>query len=91
MLPSREFVEARLLPMLNSGDIGLVDKSIQQVLEIINTMLELSDEEQRYVNAVAEGELHLEYLFPDNLAEAARLAKHPALLRKIQNVRQEKT
>ena len=81
MIPSREFVEARLLPMLNSGDIGLVDKSIQQVLEIINTMLELSD----------EGELHLECLVPDNLAGAARLAKHPALLWKIHNVQQEKT
>ncbi len=84
-------IETRLLPMLNSGDIGLVDKSIQQAFEIIKPMLDLSDSELKYVNAVAEGELHLAYLFPKDAGEATRLAKHPALLWKIQNVRQEKT
>lgn len=84
-------IETRLLPMINSGDIGLVDKSIQQAFEIIKPMLDLSENELKYVNAVAEGELRLEYLFPKDSGEATRLAKHPALLWKIQNVRQEKT
>ena len=80
-------IEDRLLPMLNTGDVALVDKSIQQAYEIIKALLVLSDEEQRYANAVAEGELRLEYLFPNNTKEAARLVKHPALLWKIHNVK----
>jgi predicted nucleotidyltransferase component of viral defense system len=83
-------IETKLLPMLNSEDIDLVDKSIQKAFDIISSILVLSDDELKYVNAVAEGELHLEYLFPDNLSEAERLANHPALLWKIHNVQQEK-
>jgi len=81
-------IEDRLLPMLNTEDRELVDKSIHKAYEIIEALLLLSDEEQRYVNEVTEGELRLEYLFPNNPKEAARLAKHPALLWKIQNVQQ---
>ena len=68
------------------------DVSEGDVVYVANLSVDLvlSDDELKYVNAVAEGELHLEYLFPDNLSEAKRLANHPALLWKIHNVQQEK-
>jgi predicted nucleotidyltransferase component of viral defense system len=87
---SHQSIETRLLPMLNMGNSSLIDKSIQQAFEIIKSFLVLSDDELAYVNAVAEGELHLEYLFPNDKAEAERLAEHPALLWKIKNVRETK-
>jgi len=52
-------IETRLLPMLNSEDIDLADKSIQKAFEIISSLLMLSDDELKYVDAVSEGELHL--------------------------------
>ncbi|MDZ7844744.1 MAG: nucleotidyl transferase AbiEii/AbiGii toxin family protein [Anaerolineales bacterium] len=83
-------IETRLLPMLSIRDIDMIDKSIHEALEIIASVLELSAGELKYINAVTQGELHLEYLFPDNISAAERLANHPALLWKIHNVQQEK-
>lgn len=37
-------------------------------------MLKLSADELKYINAVTKGELRLEYLFPDNLSAAEKLA-----------------
>lgn len=80
MIPSREFIEQA------AAQTGYQAPSLEKV--IIEALLVLSDEEQRYVNEVSEGALRLEYLFPNNPKEAARLTKHPALLWKIQNVQQ---
>jgi hypothetical protein len=55
--------------------------------ELIAGLLTLSQNELDYFAAIQRGELQLELLFPDQPAEAARLAGHPALQWKLANVR----
>jgi len=40
-----------------------------------------------YLAAIHQGELRPELLFPTDAGEAARIAAHPAILWKVQNVR----
>jgi hypothetical protein len=49
--------------------------------------LSLHTHEEEYINAIHRGDLHMELLFPDEPAEAVRLAGHPAILWKLENVR----
>jgi hypothetical protein len=49
--------------------------------------LALEAHEQEYIAAIHRGELRLEVLFPNDPAEAQRIAGHPAILWKLGNAR----
>lgn len=54
---------------------------------MLSPFLGLDPRERNYTQAIQTGELRLDLLFPDNAAEAARLAEHPAIRWKILNAR----
>jgi hypothetical protein len=60
---------------------------IERAWNAIDKFLKLESDEAAYGAAVAQGELKPELLFPDNLEEAGRVAAHPAILWKLQNVK----
>jgi hypothetical protein len=49
--------------------------------------LTLEPHEEEFITAVQRGELLPELLFPDDPKEAERIAAHPAILWKMENVR----
>jgi hypothetical protein len=66
-----------------SGD-ELVERAYKKVAEFVD----LTPNEGAYHDAVQRGELRLELLFPHDAEEATRLRSHPALLWKVQNIRE---
>lgn len=79
-------IAERLSPML-AGDAPVRLELIERAWHAIDEFLKLESDEAAYVTAVAHGELKPELLFPDNLEEAGRVAAHPAILWKLQNVK----
>jgi hypothetical protein len=79
-------VAEHLLPMLSGSASYRADKLLEQAWSRVEPLLSLEANEQEYVAAVQRGELRLDLLFPDNAAEATRLASHPAIQWKIANV-----
>ena len=79
-------VTEQLLPMLSSElkpDAGqLVEKAWSRVAPL----LKLEAHEEEYIASVHEGSLRLDLLFAGDATEAARLARHPAIQWKIQNI-----
>jgi len=76
-------VSQQLTPMLSS--VGRLDagKLAAAAWEAVAPLVHLSADETAFFAAVDRGDLRLELLFPDDIAEAARLALHPALQWKI--------
>lgn len=87
-LVSDEVVQKQLLPMLvdpaGVTATSLVDTAWPRVAPFV----QLSEAEAGYFRAVTAGELKTELLFPSDAAEATRLARHPALLWRVANVRE---
>src|SRR5665647_621037 len=55
--------------------------------EALAPLVHLTLDETAFFAAIDQGDLRLELLFPDDAAEAIRLALHPALQWKITNAR----
>jgi predicted nucleotidyltransferase component of viral defense system len=77
----------QLVPMLIVGAVPMRADLVEASWNLAGRFVELEPREHAYVVAVDHGDLPLEVLFPDQPNEAARLARHPALLWKIANVR----
>ena len=80
-------ITRELIPLLTSNETVLVEDRIVRAWQLLTNFLALSESEEEYVTAISGGDLPLNILFPSRSAEAERLAKHPALAWKIQNVR----
>lgn len=84
---SDRIVAEQLLPMLASkAKISAADL-VERAWHRLEPLVSLSPIENEYCSAVQRGNLKLDLLFPDDAAETARLARHPAILWKIENVR----
>ena len=79
-------ITERLSPML-AGPALVRDELIERAWGAIGGFLSLKPDEEAFIAAVQQGELRPEMLFPDDSEEAGRLVKHPAILWKIQNVK----
>ena len=86
LLTERALVE-QLAPMLAGVTTFRVEDMLARVWATVAPLLSLDAHEEAYLAAIEQGELKPELLFPDDSIIAARVAEHPAILWKIQNVR----
>lgn len=82
-------VAQQLTPMLSSVERLDAGKLAAAAWEAVAPLVHLSADEAAFFAAVDRGDLRLELLFPDDIAEAARLALHPALQRKTINAQRK--
>ena len=93
---TRERLEARinerviseqLAPML-AGDVELDSSSlVGNAWSRVGKLLALGPSEERFLANLQEGKLSTELLFQGDLEEARRIAGHPAIQWKVENVR----
>jgi len=84
-LTDRDITE-RLGPML-AGPAPVRHELIERAWHSLGGFLSWDLNEEAYTTAIQQGELKPELLFPDDPVEAGRVAVHPAILWKIQNVK----
>lgn len=80
--------QEQLVPMLSAGATPDPDQLFDTAWSVAEPLLDLTPQEREYVEAIHKGELRLDLLFPDDPAQATKLAGHPAILWKLRNVRQ---
>jgi hypothetical protein len=78
----------QLAPMIIANVTPDIVELVHRTWSVLQGFLRLSANESEYVAAIYRGELRADLLFPDDPAEAGRLANHPAIQWKIINVRQ---
>ena len=78
-------VRNQLYPMLVEGDSPDPVSLFEKAWHIMTPLLELSEMERAFVDRLQIGELHPEWLFPDDLTLADRVRQNPMLLWKAQN------
>jgi hypothetical protein len=81
-------IEEQLLPMLQGNARPLASELKEKAWFVMEPLVTLDEAEREYVDRVHAGELSAELLFPDDEELVGRLARHPVLLWKIENVRQ---
>ena len=74
-------VEEMPHPLLRDGERPDAHELLDRVAEIIGPWLNLSANEEEYVDRLQSGQLMPELLFPQDREMADRLRQHPALLR----------
>lgn len=77
----------QLAPLLARGATFRSGNVVERAWERVAPLLALDAHEQEYIAAIHRGELRLDLLFPNDPAEAQRIAGHPAILWKLANVR----
>jgi len=80
-------IAQELTPLLTSDDANHARAMIERAWQVIGPLLSLRKNERDYIAAISGGDLNLSLLFPQDKQEAKRLARHPALLWKMTNVR----
>lgn len=81
-------IDEQLAPMLMTGESPRPRDLVQSAWARVSPLLLLAPNEEAYLTAVQRGEVRSELLFPNDAAEARRLAGHPVILWKAQNVRE---
>ena len=80
-------IAEQLIPMLMK-DAPLQPKILmERSWAALSHLMTLEEKEAEYIDALENGALHPELLFPHNPEEAERVALHPAILWKLINVR----
>jgi predicted nucleotidyltransferase component of viral defense system len=80
-------VSEQLGPMLSAAVTLRPDELAELAWSRVGPLISLEAHEEEYITAIHRGDLRLDLLFPDDAAESARLALHPAILWKLENVR----
>jgi len=80
-------IEEQLVPMLHSAEHPIADELKERAWYVVEPLVTLDGAEREYIDRVHAGELSPELLFPDDEELTKRLARYPALLWKIENVR----
>ena len=86
-LVTEHTVVEQLGPMLVADEIPGAKDLVERAWAVVGPLLTLEANEKAYLAAVHQAVLRAELLFPDEPAEAARIASHPAILWKVENVR----
>ncbi len=79
-------VAERLTPLLSFAAPDR-EELIERAWSVLNRFLTINPEEREFLDAIQRGVLKPDLLFPDDAKEAGRLATHPAMLWKIENVK----
>ena len=80
-------IEEHLVPMLQRAEQPMADELKTRAWQVVEPLVTLDDAEREYIERVHAGELIPTLLFPDDEELADQLARCPALLWKIENVR----
>jgi hypothetical protein len=86
---TREFIDEQLVPMIATSSSADVEELCDRAWTVVAPFTQLNDDEEKYVNEIHNAALRPELLFPEDSAEARRLASHPAIRWKVENVRQQ--
>jgi len=76
-------IKRNLIPLLHVGEQIVTDAFKQTVSQFIETLFELTEMEQKYIDSFHVGEFNPELLFDKEIAD--RLKKHPMALWKMMN------
>ena len=87
---SAKVVSEQLLPMLVAGQDADAANLVDRAWGRVASLVELTRDEALYFEGIRTGELRVYLLFPSDPATGARIAQHPSLLWKIQNVQKHK-
>lgn len=85
---TEEQIERQLWPLLTEGAHPDIGEMHGLVSPLVSQLVDLREEERRFVEGVLEGELNPEPLCPGDHELEDRIRSHPALLWKLQNVRE---
>ncbi len=80
-------IEEQLRPMLNSSTTVSTGTLKADAWKVIAPLLELNENERKYIDRIHMGELQPELLFADDHDLCTRVRQHPALAWKVQNVK----
>ena len=80
-------VETQLFPVLTGADRPDRDRLVQECWDVVAPLLELTDSEREFVDALQEGRLEPDLLGIEDTALTDRIRRHPALLWKVHNAR----
>ncbi|MFU8786677.1 MAG: nucleotidyl transferase AbiEii/AbiGii toxin family protein, partial [Candidatus Izemoplasmataceae bacterium] len=76
-------IKRNLIPLLHVGETIDIDDFKQTVSQFIETLFELTETEQKYIDSFNEGKFNPELLFHRTIAD--RLKEHPMALWKMMN------
>jgi len=76
-------IKRNLIPLLHVGETIDIDDFKQTVSQFIETLFELTETEQKYIDSFNEGKYNPELLFDKTIAN--RLKEHPMVLWKMKN------
>lgn len=85
-----QVIESQLIPMLPTAEPPDATELVDRAWDVVAPFVELSPAEADYVDAVGNGELKPETLFPDDTELAKIIETHPAIRWKIENVRKHR-
>lgn len=86
-LVSAGFLYEHLTPMLVAGSLPEIGRLIEKAWAVAGRFVTLEANEIAYVTAIEQGAFFIGLLFENDPNEAHRLARHPAILWKVANVR----
>ena len=86
LVTDRVIVE-QVAPLLNVEIEPRAVDLIEKAWAVVGEFFDLSAEEKDYVESASHGDLRTELLFPGDAQEAMRIAAHPAIQWKINNVK----
>ncbi len=81
-------IQEQLIPMLRNDEHSTATELKEQAWSVVEPLITLDETEREYTDRVHTGELLPELLFPDDERLAGQLKRHPALLWKVENVKQ---
>lgn len=84
-------VDEQLVPMLDSRQQAKAATLVENAWSVLAPLVALSADEAAYLDAVNEGAVLTNLLFTDDPTEARRLAEHPAIRWKIDNVQRHRS
>jgi hypothetical protein len=86
-LADERHVDEQLAPLLIVGSAPTPSVLVERAWAVASRFVDMKPNEQSFLDGIRKGALLLDLLFPAHPEEACRLADHPAILWKIENVR----
>lgn len=87
---TEEAVQSQLHPMLSRSDRPTAATLRRAAWDVLGPLVQLDEAERDFTDRLQIGDLKPELLFPDDPELAERILRHPALLWKAHNARQQK-
>lgn len=85
-----QLIEEHLVPMLATAIPPDVGDLLATAWGVVAPLVQLTRDEDEYIAGIHQALLRPELLFPEDIVEAERIASHPAIRWKVENVRQQR-